>query len=134
MQLQRRHLLALWSLSTETRDEACGVLIGQRVPQIRIMAIIAGRNIHPTPRHHFLLDAQTLLQADTTARASGSVIVGFYHSHPNGTAVPSRHDRRDAWPGYVYLIVAAASPMYACAWFCHPNGTFAPEPIIPLQP
>jgi proteasome lid subunit RPN8/RPN11 len=134
MELYRRHLSALWALAAAGREEACGVLIGQRRPQIRITAIVAGHNVHPTPQQHFLLDARTLLEADAAALASGCAIVGFYHSHPSGTALPSRHDRRDAWPGHVYLIVAAGSPMYACAWLCDPKGTFTPEPIVPLQP
>jgi proteasome lid subunit RPN8/RPN11 len=133
MELLQRHLAALWAHSAARQEEACGVLVGQRVPQLRLTAVVAGRNLHPTPQQHFLLDAQTLLQADAAARASGGAIVGFYHSHPSGTALPSRHDRRDAWPGHVYLIVAAGPPMYACAWLCHSNGTFAPEPLVPLS-
>jgi len=33
-------------------------------------------------------------------------IVGFYHSHPSGSAAPSPLDRRLAWPAMVYLILA----------------------------
>jgi proteasome lid subunit RPN8/RPN11 len=32
-------------------------------------------------------------------------LVGFYHSHPDGAAVPSPFDREAAWPWYSYLIV-----------------------------
>lgn len=111
--------------------EICGVLIGRRAPQLVVHRIMAGHNAHPLPQQHFLLDAQTLLAADAQARATGDEIVGFYHSHPKGGALPSPHDRRDAWPGYVYLIVAVEQgvPRYLCAWICRSDGRFQPEPI-----
>ena len=114
-------------------SEVCGVLIGQHTPQMVVHQILPGRNLHARPQQHFLLDAQTLLEADAQARAAGDEIVGFYHSHPNGSALPSPHDRRDAWPGYGYLIVAVerGMPRYLCAWICRPDGVFQPEPIRP---
>lgn len=118
-------------LAAGSSNEICGVLIGQTEPQFVVDAIIPGRNIHATPQHHFLLDAQTLLRADAQARAEGNRIVGFFHSHPNGTALPSPPDRRDAWPGYVYLIIAVdrGMPRYLCAWLCHTTGLLQPEPL-----
>lgn len=111
--------------------EICGVLIGRRTPQMVVREIIPGRNLHGQPQQHFLLDAQTLLKADAQARAHDDEILGFYHSHPNGGALPSPHDRRDAWPGYLYLIIAVehGAPRYLCGWIGHPDGTFQPEPI-----
>jgi proteasome lid subunit RPN8/RPN11 len=32
-------------------------------------------------------------------------IVGYYHSHPDHPAAPSRFDAEHAWPWYSYLIV-----------------------------
>lgn len=97
-------------------NEVCGVLIGHREP-LQIKSVVAGRNVHAQPQQHYLIDAATLLHADELARSTGQQIVGFYHSHPRGAAVPSPHDRRDAWPGYVYMIVAWANGTpYVCAW------------------
>jgi len=36
----------------------------------------------------------------------GLAIVGVWHSHPDQTAKPSEADRRGAWLGWSYLIVA----------------------------
>lgn len=132
MQIQRRHIDIMLA-AAEATTEICGVLIGRRTPQIVVHGIVPGRNLHRRPQQHFLLDAQTLLMADAQARAAGDEILGFYHSHPNGNALPSPHDRRDAWPGYLYLIVAVerGAPRYLCAWICHSDGTFQPEPIQP---
>lgn len=133
MQIQRRHIDSLLAAVAGSTAEICGVLIGRRAPQVVVRGIVPGRNLHGQPQQHFLLDAQTLLLADAQARAAGDEILGFYHSHPNGSALPSPHDRRDAWPGYVYLIIAVERgvPRYLCAWICRADSTFQPEPIRP---
>ncbi|HEY0605643.1 MAG TPA: M67 family metallopeptidase [Herpetosiphonaceae bacterium] len=135
MQIQRRHINAMLVAAAGSSAEICGVLLGRRAPQMVVHGIVPGHNLHPEPRRHFLLDAQTLLQADAQARAAGDEILGFYHSHPSGGALPSPHDRRDAWPGYVYLIIAVerGAPRYLCAWICQPDGALQPEPIQPCQ-
>ena len=135
MYLQRRQIAMLFAVAASASAEVCGVLIGQRTPHVVIDVIAAGRNLHPTPQRHFMLDAQTLLQADTQARAAGCEIVGFFHSHPSGSALPSRHDLRDAWPHYMYLIIALdhGTPQYLSAWVCDSSGRFRPEPVMPAQ-
>jgi desampylase len=132
MHLHRRHIDTLWSIAAMP-GEICGVLLGRRSPRLVVDTLIPGHNIHPAPHSHFLLDAQTLLRADAQARDDGKEIVGFYHSHPNGVALPSSQDRRDAWPGYVYLILAVdhGAARYICAWHSHGDGAFRPEPILP---
>jgi desampylase len=134
MNLDRRHIDDLYSIAAASSGEICGVLVGRRSPRLVVDTLIPARNLHPTPQSHFLLDAHTLLHADAQARNTGAQIIGFYHSHPNGSALPSPQDRRDAWPGYVYLIVALehGSARYICAWLCHKDGTFRPEPILPI--
>jgi proteasome lid subunit RPN8/RPN11 len=131
MQIQRRHIDSMLAAVAGSTEEICGVLIGRRTAQSIVHAVVPGRNLHPKPQQHFLLDAQTLLQADAQARAAGDEILGFYHSHPNGSALPSPHDRRDAWPGYLYLIIAVERgvPRYVCAWIGRSDGMFQPEPI-----
>jgi proteasome lid subunit RPN8/RPN11 len=47
-------------------------------------------------------------RVERDAAEEGLELVGFYHSHPNGAAEPSRVDRENAWPWYNYLIVAVA--------------------------
>jgi len=110
------HLNLIMEHAHSSPHEVCGVLIGQHAP-LRIEQIVAARNVHPLPQQHYLIDAATLIHADNLAHSTGQEIVGFYHSHPRGAAVPSPHDQRDAWPGYVYIIAAFANGMpYMCAW------------------
>ena len=40
------------------------------------------------------------------ARGKRLDVVGFYHSHPDEPAVPSRYDLDHAWPTYSYIVVS----------------------------
>lgn len=65
------------------------------------------RNVHPGDRRRrFLIDPERQLAVQREARAQGLEIVGFYHSHPGGSAQPSEEDVRMAHPGMLMLIVA----------------------------
>ncbi len=125
------HLHTIIEHARSSPHEVCGVLVGQREP-LRIDQIVAARNVHEQPQQQYLVDAVTLLHADDLARSTGQEIVGFYHSHPGGAAVPSSHDLHDAWPGYVYFIVAFAESIpYVCAWVVDREGTVQPVPLFP---
>jgi proteasome lid subunit RPN8/RPN11 len=131
MQLSADHLHAIIRHARSSPDEVCGVLIGQRMLVLRVDDVLPARNIHLQPHSQYLVDAATLLHADEQAQATGREIVGFYHSHPLGAAVPSPHDRRNAWPSYVYLIVALADGMpYVCAWVSGKDRRLRPEGIV----
>ena len=49
----------------------------------------------------------------------GLRIVGFYHSHPDGSSKPSRFDRQASWSGYSYVIVSIQPDRSATlsSWF-----------------
>jgi proteasome lid subunit RPN8/RPN11 len=51
---------------------------------------------------------EAVLAADRAARAAGQALLGAWHSHPGGRAVPSEQDRGEAWPDWCYLIVGLA--------------------------
>jgi proteasome lid subunit RPN8/RPN11 len=113
--------------------EVCGFLIGRfhgqarEVERIRPVrnawddapgareAILAGRGEGGPTRaewesaseeRRFLIDPRDFAAADREARAAGLEIVGFYHSHPDHPAVPSRFDRDMAMPEQSYVIVS----------------------------
>lgn len=133
MLLSRRQLDALLAQAASASQEVCGVLIGRRVPEPVLERIVAGRNVHPRPEQHFLLDAATLLQADVEAHAAGLELIGFYHSHPNGRTLPSATDRRDAWHNTIMLIIGAEAgrrPSIS-AWVVTGDGSARPESIRP---
>jgi desampylase len=75
----------------ERPNECCGLLVGV---DERIVAAVPARNLRPTP-HDFLIDPRDHLDAEKRARAEGLEVVGFYHSHPDAPAVPSRRDREE---------------------------------------
>jgi len=60
-------------------------------------------------RNRFLIRPEELMRGEKYAASKGFDIVGFYHSHPDHTAVPSAYDLDHAWPGYSYIVVAVKS-------------------------
>jgi proteasome lid subunit RPN8/RPN11 len=85
--------------------EACGVLLGTLDP-VRIERAVPVDNAAREPGRSYAIPASRIFALDRAARDLGLDIVGFYHSHPTGSATPSAADLAGAWPGYVYLIVS----------------------------
>src|SRR5690606_32167971 len=86
-------------------DEACGFLLGDPG---RIDRVVPARNVHATPHTHFEIDPQALLNALRAERHGGPRVVGYYHSHPQGTPEPSAIDREHArGDGRTWSIVGA---------------------------
>jgi desampylase len=85
--------------------ECCGALIGsigRECTEIRSLIPVPNSAL----RHdRYLMDAGAVLRIERQAAATGLHVVGFYHSHPFGSAVPSAADLELACPGYLYLIV-----------------------------
>ena len=69
--------------------ECCGLLLGRerRITQVRPAANVAG-----DPLRQFEIDPGALLAAHREARTGGPELLGYYHSHPAGHAVPSATD------------------------------------------
>jgi len=57
-------------------------------------------------RNRFLIRPEELMRGENHAREKGLDVVGFYHSHPDGRAVPSLYDLEHAWPTYSYVVVS----------------------------
>ena len=85
-------------------EEACGLLFG--TPD-RIVEATVTPNVHPSPRTHFEIDPAALIAAHKAERAGGPAIVGYWHSHPAGPALPSATDTASAsGDGKVWAIAA----------------------------
>jgi proteasome lid subunit RPN8/RPN11 len=101
-------------------EEACGILVGRREGEAgAVLHAEPCRNIHEGDRRRrFLIDPERQLAVQREARQQGLEIVGFYHSHPEGAALPSAEDARMAHPGMLMLIVAlrAGRVTQARAW------------------
>ncbi len=87
--------------------EACGLIAGRGNQAERIVSI---PNVADHPQHQFRLDNQAFLQAMFEFERTGLTLIGIYHSHPNGDAIPSQTDiRQAAYPDTYYLIVGLKS-------------------------
>lgn len=90
-------------------SEACGLLLGVRAgPRARVVAARPARNLAADPARGYLLDPGDWLAASRAAELARLDLVGYYHSHPDGSGVPSAADLAGAWPDHYYLIVAGS--------------------------
>lgn len=88
-------------------DEACGLLYGDPAT---VAAAEPARNVAAHPQRNFEIEPAALLRAHREARATGRQVVGWYHSHPRGSAEPSATDAaRAVEDGRLWLIVAGGA-------------------------
>jgi proteasome lid subunit RPN8/RPN11 len=89
--------------------ECCGLLIGrfdgERKVVVETYAISNARE-EEAKRNRFLIRPEELVRGERYARERALEVVGFYHSHPDDRAVPSKYDLEHAWPTYSYIVVA----------------------------
>jgi proteasome lid subunit RPN8/RPN11 len=85
--------------------EACGLLFGTHDA---VTGMQAAQNVAEDPEGFFEIDPATLFAALRAERAGGPAILGYWHSHPSGDAMPSAVDAAMAVAdGKLWLIVAA---------------------------
>lgn len=86
--------------------ECCGALLGTTVEGTRLIERAAGiPNEASDPHRAYLIDCDAFRRIEREAHADGLRIVGFYHSHPDGSTRPSAADLELAWPWYSYVII-----------------------------
>ena len=90
--------------------EGCGLLIGHlEEDRVRVSRALPCPNVaEPEERtHRFVIDPRAVLNVRRSLRNTKESIVGFYHSHPDAEAMPSRTDMEyiRLWPETVWLIV-----------------------------
>jgi len=105
--------------------ETCGMIGGRDNTAHIVMAL---PNASPTPRVHFEIERQSMVDAVMRFHKKGLEVVAIYHSHPDAPAAPSELDIAQAtWPDAVYLIVGLENPQEpdTCAWLIQ-NGRVQP--------
>lgn len=91
-------------------QECCGILLGEGA---RLVKALPTTNVHALPETHFEVDPQALIDAHRAARDGGLQVVGYYHSHPSGSASPSATDRAmAAHDGAVWAIFAGGGSRF----------------------
>ncbi len=92
-------------------DECCGVLAGHGGTEAEILEAWELCNRAESNRsRRFVMDPAELYAHTVRARVLQLDVLGFFHSHPGGDALPSASDVREGsgWPGYVNAIYAFA--------------------------
>lgn len=108
-------------------EEACGIVLGRGGV---VRDIVSMTNQARRPEDHFVLDPLEYMHAERDAGQRGLEVIGVWHSHPDGEAVPSETDRRAAWPEWLYLIVGSPGDAQAeiRAWRLH--GSHFQEEVL----
>jgi proteasome lid subunit RPN8/RPN11 len=84
--------------------------------------------------HRYQVTGEDMLKAEKEAARLGLDILGFFHSHPDHPAEPSRWDHEWAtWPGYSYVIttVAQGHATVTRSWQLRPDrSAFDEEKVL----
>jgi proteasome lid subunit RPN8/RPN11 len=119
--------------------ECCGVLLGKVEGDTRLVVeTVRCRNIrNDSPECRYEIGPTEVARALRDARARGLDIIGFYHSHPDHTALWSRTDFEEAyWLGCSYVITSVAqgkaqvTRSYALSGDSLETKAFVPEKIL----
>ena len=90
--------------------ECCGLMLGRFENNSQKVVVethpISNAREEAAKRNRFLIRPDELMRGEKYARAKGLDVVGFYHSHPDDRAVPSKYDLDHAWPTYSYIVVS----------------------------
>jgi proteasome lid subunit RPN8/RPN11 len=90
--------------------ECCGLMLGRFAGAGHKVVIetypISNAREEEAKRNRFLIRPEELMRGEKYARQKSLDVVGFYHSHPDEPAVPSKYDLDHAWPTYSYVVVS----------------------------
>jgi proteasome lid subunit RPN8/RPN11 len=122
----------LASLIAHAREDAprecCGLLLGR---DDEIVEARRARNVATSAATRFFIDPKDHIDARREGRARGLEILGFYHSHPHGAAVPSATDVAEAaYPGSVYTIIGLGADVPEVRVFEFADGNFHERPLV----
>ena len=93
-------------------NEACGLLVGTGHTVGRVVSTANG----DASATRYAIPAEAHFAAIRDARRDGLDVVGAYHSHPRGPAVPSPTDAAAAFAGFVFVIAGLAPEPHVRAW------------------
>lgn len=115
-------------------QECCGLLAGAGEMHITVSDVVPTANIAENPRETFAIDPQAQFDLLRATRGSEKRVIGHYHSHPDGSAVPSPRDLDKAYdPEAIWVVVAVEGGMASAPRaFHHPAGStdFVEVPVV----
>jgi proteasome lid subunit RPN8/RPN11 len=119
VKISRALLGQLLAESAASANEMCGLLLGTCD---EVVHAVKCANVAVDPANSFEIDPAALIAAHKAARAGGPALIGHYHSHPSGSAVPSVRDAAAAMgDGALWLILTKTE---ARMWWTHEVGMF----------
>lgn len=93
----------------ESPRECCGLLIARNGD---IIEAVPATNVAAEPRRRYEIAPEDYFHQIKRCRAEGLAVVGAYHSHLAGAAVPSETDAAEAFGNFLFVI---AGPVNAPA-------------------
>ena len=118
-----------WIVACRSRwpFEACGVVFG-RTDGSRLYAesFALIRNAAADPAKSFAFDPEDWIRTWYDAERAGNRIVGVFHSHPDGSVLPSAADtdRRPGWGSYWILGLTRDGPARIAAYRYDTDGNW----------
>jgi proteasome lid subunit RPN8/RPN11 len=115
-------------------EECCGALFGFNKDYGKdIKEIMKFKNEKDENRQNrYLISPEEYLIAEKAAKEKNLELIGFYHSHPDHPAVPSKFDTDHAFPWFIYIIVSVQNGKAADlrGWVLEENREKFNEEII----
>ena len=115
--------------------ECCGALIG--LGELVTAALALPNTTDDGPRRRFLVRPNDYQAAERHAAELEAGLLGFYHSHPDAPARPSRYDLEHAWPVFSYVIIGVdgGDPGQMTSWrLRNDRSAFDEEQLIEADP
>jgi proteasome lid subunit RPN8/RPN11 len=109
--------------------EICGLLIGSGELDVVVDDIVFASNMAYQPDRRFEIDPQ--LQFDWLRQLRGSArrLVGHFHSHPTGPAIPSDNDLAMAHDPYIIWVIVGLSPKVEVRAYIRPDPSLGFSPL-----
>ena len=87
-------------------EECCGAIIGTEQDDIRRILVVEElhNNQEANREMRFLITDDQYREVEKLAARNHLQVLGFYHSHPDHPAEPSRFDLGQALPWFTYMI------------------------------
>jgi proteasome lid subunit RPN8/RPN11 len=114
--------------------ECCGLIEGiNENGTLHALALHPGRNL-ASSADRFELDPVDHIAALKASRAAGHVLIGCYHSHPDGKAEPSPRDLGGAAEAdFLWLIAATDGVQCRLAGFVYRRTGFESIGLVPAS-
>jgi len=90
-------------------NECCGFLLGKTDRDIKTVIrskpVVNSRE-QENRYNRYYIPPEEYMRIERLARDEDLEVIGFYHSHPDAEARPSKYDLDHSWPFYSYIIVS----------------------------